>query len=133
MGAFATLPDIEERWPVPPEQALLVEGLIDEAEHRLALVGGDLPARVAAGKCTADAVRYAVRDMVVRVLRNPTGLRSQTAGPFSQTFDASTASARMRVTRDERALLGLPAGRSGSVPIGDPAMSRLFRNPGRCW
>jgi hypothetical protein len=131
MGAWAGVADIEQRWPVPPGQAFVVDELIDEAEHRLTLAAGDLAARVAAGRCTADAIRYAVRDMVIRVLRNPTGLRSQTVGPFSQTFDATTASARMRVTRDERALLGLPSGKSGSVPLGDPALANLFRSPDR--
>lgn len=129
MGVYATLSDIQQRWPVPPEQAGLVEGLIDEAEHRLARAAGDLAARITAGKCTADDVRYAARDMVVRVLRNPTGLRSQTVGPFSQTFDSGMASARMQVTKEERVLLGLPAGRAGSVPLADPALKVLFRSP----
>lgn len=130
MGVYASLDDIAQRWPVPPGQAVAVEELVDEAEFKLTLAaGGDLAARVEAGRCTVDSIRYAIRDMVLRVLRNPTGLRSQTAGPWSQTFDPASASAKLQVTRDERVLIGLPSSRSRSVPLGDPAMTTLLRAP----
>lgn len=43
-------------------------------------------AGIAAGRLAEDVVALGVSHMVIRVLRNPKGVRSETIGPFSRTF-----------------------------------------------
>ena len=58
--------------------------------------------------------------MVLRVLRNPDGLRSETVGPFSTTYDTSVAAGLLAITADD--LSGVtptqvdPAGITGWAP-----------------
>jgi hypothetical protein len=69
-------------------------------------------AQIVTGRLDPDIVALAAVNMVLRVLRNPGGLRSETVGPFSRTFDTSAAAGLLVVTDDELSLLtpGLPAG-----------------------
>jgi len=69
-------------------------------------------------------------NMVLRIVRNPTGASTQTAGPFSQTLDRQVAAGRLLLTRDDRLLLGLAAGAT-SVEMSDDALPYLARSPHR--
>lgn len=57
------------------------------------------------GKISRDMAALAVTNMVLRVLRNPQGLRSETVGPFSRSWDTTTAAGLLVVTNDELALV----------------------------
>lgn len=57
--------------------------------------------QVNAGTLDSDVVANAAASMVLRVLRNPGGLRSETTGPFSRTYDTTAAAGLLVVTADE--------------------------------
>lgn len=60
-----------------------------------------LDQQMVAGSLDADVVALVVSGMVLRVLRNPEGLRSETTGPFSRTYDTSAAAGLLVVTQDD--------------------------------
>jgi len=70
--------------------------------------------RIAAGTVPADSAGLAVLNMAARVLRNPDGLRSQTIGPISRSFDVDAASGMLAITAAEAGLLIPPAGTRGA-------------------
>lgn len=61
--------------------------------------------QLAAGRLDPDVVALAVTNMVLRVLRNPGGLKSETVGPFSRTYDTSAAAGLLAITEQEAAML----------------------------
>lgn len=63
------------------------------------------------GFVSQDMAALAVTNMVLRVMRNPGGLRSETVGPFSRSYDTSVAAGLLVITDNEWALLE-PAGAS---------------------
>lgn len=63
-----------------------------------------LSAQLAAGQLDPDVVALAVTNMVLRVLRNPGGLRSETVGPFSRSWDTTVAAGLLAITADEEAM-----------------------------
>lgn len=73
-----------------------------------------IDARIAAGTVSADNVGLAVINMVARVLRNPSGLRSETTGPFSRSYDTELASGMLSITATEQALLVPPTATTGA-------------------
>lgn len=56
-----------------------------------------------AGKLDSDVVALTVAGMVLRVLRNPEGLRSETTGPFTRAYDTSAAAGQLVMTKDDEA------------------------------
>jgi hypothetical protein len=54
--------------------------------------------------------------MVLRVLRNPSGLRSETVGPFSRSYDTSVAAGLLVFTDDEEQLIA-PTGTGAYTPV----------------
>lgn len=65
----------------------------------------DLDARIAAGTLDPSLAALAATNLVLRVMRNPTGLRSKTVGPFTQTWDTTSATGLLHVTADDLGLL----------------------------
>ncbi|GEL19357.1 Gp19/Gp15/Gp42 family protein [Pseudonocardia asaccharolytica] len=134
MSSYAQIEDVALRLdrPIPPTEQYRVQVLLDEAEVELALAAGDIAARIAAGKTTAERVRRAVCEMVLRVLRNPSGFRQQSVGPFSVTADRQVASGLLTVSRRERRLLGLRVGAATvSLSDADNGLAVLGRTPRR--
>lgn len=64
-----------------------------------------LDAKITAGNVSADSAGLAVLNMVARVMRNPDGLRSQTIGPISRSFDTELATGMLELTDGDLALL----------------------------
>lgn len=59
--------------------------------------------QIAAGLVDPDVVALVVTNAVLRVLRNPNGLRSETIGPFSRSWDTSIAGGLLGFSKDELA------------------------------
>lgn len=78
------------RYLVRPASALL--------RHRARQEGLNIDADIDAGKLDPDLPALTVTNMVLRVLRNPGGLRAETTGPFSKTFDTTAAAGLLVVT-----------------------------------
>src|SRR5688572_18039408 len=70
--------------------------------------------RITAGTVAADSVGLAVINMVARVMRNPSGLRAETTGPFSRSYDPDSASGMLAITEAETGLLVPPVTNRGA-------------------
>lgn len=70
--------------------------------------------RIGDGLVPADSAGLAVLNMVARVMRNPDGLRSQTVGPISRSFDTDVATGMLQLTSAEAGLLIPPVTRAGA-------------------
>lgn len=86
----------------------------------------DLDTRIAGGQLTANTAAQAVTNMVLRVMNNPRGLRSETTGPFTRTwFDSGAAGSQLTVTAAEDALLsrGTPAKKAARTIMARPGLA----------
>lgn len=139
MGVYADVRAVELEWnrQVSGDALAHVNWLIDKAESVLVTIPG-LSARITAGTVTAANLRYVVAAMVVRVLRNPEGKRSETAGDYSyELASGSSGESSWSLTAAERRLLGV-GGRAGSLQLVDDALEypiKTYRwwEPGEVW
>lgn len=135
MATFATVDDLRDSYfegDIPEALNPKLEVKLDEAERMVArwVPGRDIAAFIAAGHATANDVKQVLCNMVLRIVRNPGGASSQSAGPFSMTLDRQVAAGRLLLTRDDRRLLGLQTGAT-SVEMVDDALPHLARSPHR--
>jgi hypothetical protein len=72
--------------------------------------------QIADGLVSQEMAALAVTNMVLRVLRNPSGLRSETVGPFSRAFDTTVAAGLLVFTDDEEQLIS-PTGTGAYTPV----------------
>jgi hypothetical protein len=89
VAQYGELTDDEERLT-----AYLLKAASGIVRQRFRLVD----AQMAAGLLDPDVVAVTVSGMVLRVLRNPEGLRSETTGPFSRAYDTSAAAGLLVIT-----------------------------------
>ena len=110
MSIWAQVEHVEDAFrPFAPREVPHVQAALDRAEREVARYV-DVAQRIADGRTTSADVTDALVQMVVRMMRNPGGVRSQSSGPFSQVIDASVASGRLEITRAERRALGMGTG-----------------------
>lgn len=64
----------------------------------------NIDTQLAAGQLDRDVVALGIANMVLRVIRNPGGLRSETVGPFSRSWDTRVAAGLLAITAEEAAL-----------------------------
>ncbi len=67
------------------------------------------------GLVSQEMAALAVTNMTLRVLRNPNGLRSETVGPFSRSFDTTVAAGLLVFTDAEEKLIA-PTGTESYTP-----------------
>lgn len=79
---------------------------LDEAVRLLIRKVPTVVARMAAGSIDPDFVKDKVVGAVLRVLRNPEGIQSETEGNYSYKVNPITASGNVWFTKDELADLG---------------------------
>lgn len=65
----------------------------------------NVDAQLLSGRLDPDVVAVAVANMVLRVLRNPNGLKAETVGPFSRTYDTGLAAGLLVITANEAGML----------------------------
>ena len=100
---------------IPSEAEEDITALIVKAERRLLARVKSIPARIKDGRLSEEVVGDVVTDMVLRVVRNPEGMTSETAEGFGYRVDWGAASGRIHVTKED--LLHLGVGASG-VAVG---------------
>jgi hypothetical protein len=107
MATYATTADLETKWQQAMSAAQLAAAqvLLDEGEAILRAHIPTLDAAVAAGTVQAVLVRKVLTDAVLRVMRNPTGVTSQTVGPESATFSGLAQRAELAFLAGELALI----------------------------
>jgi hypothetical protein len=126
VSTYAQVEHVEDAFrPFGPREIPHVQAALDRAEREVARAV-DVAARITSGLTTAEDARDAIVSMVVRMMRNPGGVRSQSSGPFSQVIDASVASGRLEITRAERRMLGMAAG-AVTVDVHDTTIAAPVR------
>lgn len=118
---LASVGDIAEQKTLSLAQEQLAIVLIRAASQMIRARRADIDTQIADGIVSADLVALAVTNMVLRVLRNPGGLRAETVGPFSRTYDTTHAAGLLVLTADDEKLLN-PVAQPGQVPPGPVRM-----------
>lgn len=99
--------------------------LIDKAEQRVLSRLPNIQARIDAGLTTRGALAGVVEDMVLRVVRNPDGKKSETIDDYSWTLDPQVSSGMLYLSDEEMLLLVPPVPstrrRVGTIRLGVPA------------
>lgn len=106
-GPLAALGEVAEQFGgMTAAQEGLAIALLRAASKLLRSNLPDVDARIRAGDLDDEVVGLAVVNMVLRVMRNPKGLRAETTGPFSRTYDTTAAAGLLVLTDAELAPLG---------------------------
>ena len=110
--ATATSQDVESRLgrPLDESEVALAETLLGDVELLIKSKARNFDA------LDPDIVVMVEATAVARVLRNPDGIRSQSADEFSYTVDSRVASGYLNLLPDEWALLGIGRGYA-SIPM----------------
>lgn len=99
-----TIADLEARWrPLSDTEAVNADALLADAWWMLTARRPSLDADVVAGSVASGNVVRVVSAMVLRVLRNPEGYRSETVDDYAYTRDELVSSGALHVTADELA------------------------------
>ncbi|MBG6083242.1 Gp19/Gp15/Gp42 family protein [Zhihengliuella flava] len=114
MAAYATYQDLQKRWSSMPADLDqdTVTLFLEDASTLLRAWYPDVDARIAAGTLDDEAVKIIVCGMVRRALERPDDRdpgvtqRTDTTGPFSQTFQYRDADAVLYLTKNDRRILG---------------------------
>ena len=116
MELYASVSDVRDDYEatIPPEREDWVQNLIDRAERLLLARVRSIPARVAAGTLDSAAVVDAVVAAVLRVVRNPSGMQSETEGSYLYSVQRDVAGGKLFFTGDDLALV--QAGTIGYAP-----------------
>jgi hypothetical protein len=111
---LATLGEYTELYgSLSAPRAATARALLKRASQLVRDTYPGIDAKITAGTVPADSVGLAVLNMVARVMRNPDGLRSQTIGPISRSFDTDQATGMLALTDAETALLAPEATGTG--------------------
>lgn len=111
VAPLATVGEYTELYgSLSPARAATCRALLKRASQLVRDSYPSIDARITAGTVPGDSVGLAVLNMVARVMRNPDGLRAQTIGPISRSFDTEQATGMLALTDAETALLNPPTG-----------------------
>jgi hypothetical protein len=119
--ALATIQDLEARLrrPLEPDEAVAADVLLGDVEAMLRRRIPDLDDRVCDPSFRTLVVMVEA-SAVLRVLRNPEGLRSETEGNYSYQLNGAVAAGHLFVMDSEWQLLGVTAGAFTITPYLDP-------------
>lgn len=125
MADLANITDVEEILGTISDSGdiALTNALIRRASAmvRDAVVNIDL--RLANSTLDSQTVADVVADMVIRVLRNPEGVKQETIGPTATTYDPTVASGRLFIDPEQLYMLTpsiavrSPVGTIRTVPV----------------
>lgn len=105
------LSDLEARWrPLTADEKIVAQALLDDAWSIASAQVPGLPLAVDSNRVPLGVVRATIASMVVRVLRNPEGVRQWSVDDYSETRDASVAGGALYMSPEERNLLALSIG-----------------------
>ncbi len=117
---YATAATIAAMWrPLSSEETGRADALCRYASEIIRTRVPSLDDRIAAGKVSSVVAQWVCAAMVLRVVRNPSGVAAESVGPWSVTYGSSgtQATGALYLSDEELALLsGLaPGARSGHV------------------
>lgn len=124
---YATPTDLADRFDLPDTSFERAWQLLEDVERRLAARVPDLAARIVDGRTSLANVRLVVVEAALRVLRNPSGFRSETTGDYSYQVNEQVASGLVLFPADDLLLLGIRSGRRqvGSMQMTVPSWRQL--------
>lgn len=124
MDSPATTQDVEQRWrPLSPAEALVADALLADAWADVTTQVPSVPDRVEANPNFRRVVVSILVAMVLRVLKNPDGIRQMSIDDYQVTIDSTRSSGSLYLADDERRrLLEVVQALPGiySVPLGVP-------------
>jgi hypothetical protein len=112
----------EQYGTLTPAQEGLTSALLRTASKLVRSRHPRIDVQIAAGLLDPEVVALVVTNMVLRVLRNPGGLRAETIGPFSKSFDTGDAAGLLTITKDELTMLTPTRSGAGAVAVGSIMM-----------
>jgi hypothetical protein len=133
--SYATVDEVEARVgrPLNDGERELAAVLLADAESLIRARVPDLDARISDGRIRRELVVMIEANAVVRVLRNPGGYTSETAGDYSYTIDSRAAAGYLTIPDTDWRLIGVTA---GAFTI-TPTVPRPRKPPppwcGDCW
>lgn len=97
--------------------------LIDKAERTVVDQVPTVPLRLEAGTLRRQSLADVIEDMVLRILRNPDGKRSESSDDYSYTLDQAVASGALYLSDRERSRLTPVTARAriGTIRLGAPS------------
>lgn len=136
---YATAETIAEMWrPLSGDDTERAEALCGYASAVIRTRVSHVDARIAAGTLSPAVVGYVCASMVLRVMRNPSGVAAETVGPWSVTYGSTgtQATGALYLTEEDLALLrgapvGTRAGHARAVLSANPFVST--RSRWRAW
>lgn len=135
MAPWATALDVQARYEqdIPDNLASRIGTKLDDAQTIIENKLGDIQAAIDAKRTSAKNVKLVLCEMVIRWLRNPGAMASETVGPFGYRRDTSIRSGKLYLTTDDKRLLGLQASAT-TLQMADDALEHPTRLPGpRRW
>jgi hypothetical protein len=116
MVDLATQDDVESLWrPLTRDEAQGIDGMLRFASGIVRVRVPSVDARITEGTLDRQLVADVVASMVLRAIRNPTGVRTETVGPVSYTVDSNVAAGYLYLDPAELALLVPPASASRAL------------------
>jgi hypothetical protein len=98
-ASLATADDVAVKWrPLSPAEGQQVEVLLEEASAKLRRAVPNLDARIASGEIDTVLARSVVTNAVLRVLKNPSGVTQQSAGPETASWSGVRATGEVTIT-----------------------------------
>lgn len=120
---YATATDVQTLAgrSLTPEETALAERRLDQVERMILRRIPDLDGRIASGALVAADVADVEAEAVLRVIRNPDGIASETDGTYGYTRSREAADNSLRITAEEWKLLGVTVGKMFAIT---PALGR---------
>lgn len=106
---------------ISDDELAQLEKLVLRAERLIVSRVPNLEQRIADGRLSVDTVRGVVERMVLRVVRNPDGVQSDSTGGVSTAFWRNSASGVIELLQEDLADLMPPTRRYGSMRVGLPS------------
>lgn len=113
---LATAAQVGNVWrPLSDAEQAVVTARLAQASRMLRQRFPDLDARIADGRLDPSLAADAAVGMVLRLVRLPGGLRSETTGPFRRDYivDGEAATAQPQITQAEVDLIAAPSATGG--------------------
>ena len=106
MADFATVADLTARWrSLSDEESSLALTLLADASAVIRNRFPDIDTRVSDGDLSADMPMIVAVNMVKRVLLNPSGVKQETTGPYSATFQFEVMAGYLVLSKNDEAML----------------------------
>ena len=122
MPPLATVEDLRVRYvDLTEAHEAVLPAWLDDVSDMVRVEQADIDGLVARSELAARTARRIVCAAIIRVLKHPDGLRSETVDTITQTWDAAVSSGELYLTADERRQLQSLTAVTATGAAGEPA------------